>query len=209
MDGFEQSVHDALCARGVEVIPQLGVSGYRIDFALPHRDRPCQLVLAVETDGRSYHSAPSARDRDRLRQAHLEQLGWRFHRVWSTDWFRNPEQETLRIIQIWEETTMRRADEETIPSSVTPQIIPASMPAPTRRSPRPSIRHYERIGDYTDHDLLTLCFWLLDDGLQIDRETRVGQAMKELGFQKRGKNIVERLNHAFDQAQAERDRGRN
>jgi very-short-patch-repair endonuclease len=208
LDGFEQSVHDALRAHGVEVIPQLGVSGYRIDFALPHRARPGQLVLAVETDGRNYHSAPSARDRDRLRQAHLEQLGWRFHRVWSTDWFRNPEQETLRIIQAWEEA-MRQADEGAVQPSANRPIVSPPMSTPVRRSPRPSIPRYERIGDYAAHDLLTLCLWLLDDGLQIDRETRVAQAMKELGFQKRGKNIVERLNYAFDQAQAARDRGRN
>ena len=37
-----------------------------------------------------YHSSKSARDRDRLRQEVLEGLGWRFHRIWSTDWFNNP-----------------------------------------------------------------------------------------------------------------------
>ena len=137
----------------------------------------------------------------------MERLGWRFHRVWSTDWFRNPEQETLRIIEVWEEA-MGHADERTMPPFDNRQIVSASTSTPIRRSPRPSIPRYERIGDYTAYDLLTLCLWLLDDGLQVDRETRIGQAMKELGFQKRGKNIVERLNYAFDQAQAARDRGR-
>ena len=45
------------------------------------------MVLAIECDGARYHSSPTARDRDRLRQDHLERLGWRFHRIWSTDWF--------------------------------------------------------------------------------------------------------------------------
>ena len=46
----------------------------------------------------TYHSAKSARDRDRLRQEVLERLGWQVHRVWSTDWFRDPQGETSRIV---------------------------------------------------------------------------------------------------------------
>jgi very-short-patch-repair endonuclease len=52
----------------------------------------------VECDGATYHSARSARDRDRLRQEVLEGLGWRLHRIWSTDWFRNPKRETDKLL---------------------------------------------------------------------------------------------------------------
>jgi len=45
-----------------------------------------------------YHSARSARDRDRLRQEVLEGLGWRLHRIWSTDWFRNPQRESDKLL---------------------------------------------------------------------------------------------------------------
>jgi hypothetical protein len=38
-----------------------------------------------------------ARERDRLRQDVLEQLGWRFHRIWSTDWFYNRRAEIERL----------------------------------------------------------------------------------------------------------------
>jgi hypothetical protein len=44
-------------------------------------------VLGIECDGASYHSAKTARDRDRLREQVLTQLGWRIHRIWSQDWF--------------------------------------------------------------------------------------------------------------------------
>ena len=46
--------------------------------------------MAVETDGASYHSIKSARDRDKLKQEILESHGWKFHRIWSTDWLRDP-----------------------------------------------------------------------------------------------------------------------
>ena len=40
-----------------------------------------------------------ARDRDRLRQQHLEALGWRFHRIWSTDWFLQRDEEIARFVE--------------------------------------------------------------------------------------------------------------
>ena len=55
------------------------------------------MVLAIECDGASYHSSQTARDRDRLRQEQLERLGWRFHRIWSTDWFADPAGEVQRV----------------------------------------------------------------------------------------------------------------
>lgn len=98
MNPFELSIYEAIRARGIEVVPQLGVSGYWIDFALLHPDRPGTYVLAVEADGAMYHSTATARERDRMRQAHLEAKGFRFHRVWSTDWFRNRRVEVDRIV---------------------------------------------------------------------------------------------------------------
>ena len=35
-------------------------------------------------------------ERDRLRQV-LENLGWSFHRVWSTDWFHNSARERQKL----------------------------------------------------------------------------------------------------------------
>ena len=40
-----------------------------------------------------------ARDRDRLRQQILEDLGWKIHRIWSTDWVRDPKGCLLRLLQ--------------------------------------------------------------------------------------------------------------
>lgn len=100
---FEQSVLDELTKRGWRVDAQVGCSGYRIDLAVRDPDAPGRYLLGVECDGANYHSAKSARDRDRLRQAVLEGLGWRLHRIWSTDWWlQRPKQiakleEALRV----------------------------------------------------------------------------------------------------------------
>lgn len=102
---FEISVMDMLKMRGYEVTPQLGVAGYRIDIAVKHPDSAGSYLAAIECDGASYHSALSVRDRDRIRQEILESLGWRgrIWRVWSTDWFRTPRQETEKLISFLED----------------------------------------------------------------------------------------------------------
>ncbi|HJT20371.1 MAG TPA: AAA domain-containing protein [Nitrospira sp.] len=96
---FELAVGQALKARGFEVVPQLGVAGYFIDIGILHPAHPGRYVLGVECDGATYHSARSARDRDRLREEVLSDLGWNIHRIWSTDWFRNSRKEIDRIEQ--------------------------------------------------------------------------------------------------------------
>ncbi len=89
-NGFEAAVMAALEAKGWEVRPQIGVSGFRIDLGIVHPDRAGAYLAGVECDGASYHSSATARDRDKIRQAVLENLGWTILRVWSTEWFRSP-----------------------------------------------------------------------------------------------------------------------
>ena len=84
---FEESVADALRANNWEVRPQIGVSAYRIDIGAVHPDKPGVYLAGVECDGAMYHSSSVARDRDKIRQAVLENLGWTLFRVWSTDWW--------------------------------------------------------------------------------------------------------------------------
>lgn len=99
---FEMEICDFLRSKGYFVDTQLGCSGYRIDLALKKPDSS-DYVLAIECDGASYHSAKNARDRDRLRQDVLEGMGWKFYRIWSTDWFRNKEVEKKRLLEAVDE----------------------------------------------------------------------------------------------------------
>jgi very-short-patch-repair endonuclease len=100
---FEEAVYRALTARGYLLRPQIGSQGFYIDLAVVDPDQPGHYVLGIECDGAMYHSARSARDRDRLRQQVLEAVGWRLHRIWSTDWFRDPVRETDRAVAAIEE----------------------------------------------------------------------------------------------------------
>jgi len=94
---FEVFVINQLRAMGFEPVPQVGVSGFRIDIGVRHPSWPHGFIMGVECDGASYHSSRSARDRDRLREQVLRGLGWDLHRIWSTDWFTDPAKETVRL----------------------------------------------------------------------------------------------------------------
>jgi very-short-patch-repair endonuclease len=96
---FEEQVAHALRARGYEVQPQVGIAGFFIDLAIIDNDRPGRYLLGIECDGAAYHSARSARDRDRLRQSVLEDHGWTIHRIWSTDWFQRPSEQLELVVQ--------------------------------------------------------------------------------------------------------------
>jgi very-short-patch-repair endonuclease len=82
---------------GYKAEPQVGVAGYFIDMAVRHPVNSDHFVLGIECDGATYHSARSARDRDRLREEALLRLDWQLHRIWSTDWFTNREREVQKL----------------------------------------------------------------------------------------------------------------
>lgn len=90
---FEESVYNFLDRKGFKVVTQVGCSGYRIDMAVKHPTKSGIYVLGIECDGASYHSAKNARERDRLRQEVLENMGWTIYRIWSTDWIKDPKAE--------------------------------------------------------------------------------------------------------------------
>ena len=84
---FEEAVGTVVKNLGYEIEPQVGVEGFFIDIGIRHPDRPGEFLMGLECDGKTYHSSPSVRDRDRLRQEILEGKGWSIHRIWSTSWF--------------------------------------------------------------------------------------------------------------------------
>jgi very-short-patch-repair endonuclease len=103
---FEREVLARLRALNYHVQPQVGCAGYFIDLAVVDPEKPGRYLLGVECDGATYHSARSARDRDRLREAVLRAQGWRIHRIWSTDWINRPGDELRRLQNAIEEVRL-------------------------------------------------------------------------------------------------------
>lgn len=208
LNHFELDVYDALTAKGLSLIPQWGASRYRIDLVVQHPTKPGRFVMAIECDGASYHAAPTARDRDRLRQQHLEALGWRFHRIWSTDWFMRREEEISRALTAFG-AAVAHADQldatgaATIASGAdSPSTVATTTTQPARtaarRSPRPSVPRRSRIEDYGQRELVDLVRWIQSDGRLRTDEEIVGEMVEELGFSRRGRNIEAEIRRTIE-----------
>ena len=135
---FEAAVAKALQSHGYRVAAQVGSSGFRIDLAVYDPDDEGRFLLAVECDGARYHSSSWARERDRLRQIVLEQKGWTFHRIWSTDWFYNRDTELRKLLEAIERTRSNK-DRDAITTAVSTRTeversAPVESSAPTGKA---------------------------------------------------------------------------
>lgn len=104
---FERDVITELTLRGLQLVPQVGVAGYRIDLGVTDPAIPGRFICGIECDGAAYHSSETARDRDRLRQQVLEARGWTIHRLWSTSWFLDRAGQIDRLCQLVAATKQR------------------------------------------------------------------------------------------------------
>jgi very-short-patch-repair endonuclease len=115
---FEEEVYHFLCKQGYTVDTQVGCSGFRIDMAIRDPEQGGRYVLGIECDGASYHSTRMARERDRLRQALLEDRGWTLYRIWSTDWIKDFPSESQRLLEAVKEALKRKVKPLDPPPSV-------------------------------------------------------------------------------------------
>jgi very-short-patch-repair endonuclease len=122
---FEMDVYDVLVNNGYNVGTQVGCSGYRIDLSVKHPKLLDRYVLAIECDGATYHSAKTARERDRLREDVLRDRGWKFYRIWSTDWIRQRTTAIENLLEAVENSIKSYADEleNNLRFSQVPKII--------------------------------------------------------------------------------------
>lgn len=116
---FEEVVAQAVESLGHQVHRQVGIAGFFVDLGVLHPKQPGRYVLGIECDGAAYHHSRSARDRDRLRQAVLEDHGWVIHRIWSTDWFQRPSEQLRKVAEAIAraETAIDENTLEELPSS--------------------------------------------------------------------------------------------
>jgi very-short-patch-repair endonuclease len=193
MNSFEAEVFDVLASKGIPLVPQCGASNYRIDLVAQHPKQQGRYVLAIECDGASYHSSPTARDRDRLRQQQLENLGWKFHRIWSTDWFMRKDEEVNRALAAYQNAVVSvdgfkdvHEGSRTVKSS-TNQV--ASGIKPPSRTVRPYINRRDAITEYSERELMAMVDWIESDCRLRSDEQIIDELLPELGFQRRGARI--------------------
>jgi very-short-patch-repair endonuclease len=190
LNPFETDVLAQLSAAGLSLECQVGCSGYWIDFAAKHPTQPGRYVLAIEADGVRYHSSATARDRDRLRQDHLERLGWRFHRIWSSDWFHHREREVSATVLAFNEA-LGELDAPRPSQPVTGTEATLAVPAAGAseaknrgREPKPFQPDGRPITEYYQRDLVRFIKWINSDGQLRTAEEIMAIAILELGYER-------------------------
>jgi very-short-patch-repair endonuclease len=96
---FEQEVYDILCQNidSSLVIPQYKIGGFKVDFAILSPTKT--PLVAIECDGKAYHSSDEAYAYDVFRQEQLENFGLTVYRIWSTNWWRKTDNEIHKLVQ--------------------------------------------------------------------------------------------------------------
>jgi very-short-patch-repair endonuclease len=207
LNAFEADVKDALERRGLKVQAQFGALRFRIDLVVMHPQNMCQPVLAVECDGATYHSSYTARDRDKIRQEQLERLGWVFHRIWSSDWFRHRDREVDRLIDAYnvalaKHTETTKTDVPVLPKEPharLPENVASPVPPVTSATDTasPGVRVRRPIEEYTIREIDALFDQMAIDGVPIVRDVYVRQATLRLGYQRTGKVIKAILSQQY------------
>lgn len=109
---FEDEVYYRLANRiGQERIQQqYKIGGFRIDLVVNSKltGKP---FIAVECDGAKYHSSNEAYAWDMFRQTRLELQGFKFHRIWSTNWFNYPEKELNKLVDFIHKNDLEEKNE--------------------------------------------------------------------------------------------------
>jgi very-short-patch-repair endonuclease len=202
LNPFERNVRDELVGAGIPLVAQYGCSGYWIDYAAQHPTKPGRMVLAIECDGASYHSSATARDRDRLRQEHLERLGWTFHRIWSAEWFHHREAEVGRAVAAYQ-VAVANADGVNAGPPASPSAVIADDPSATSAEPVPRMVGTSPlvpglpISEYSHSDLVALTRWIDSDTLLRTENQLLEAAMGYLGFFRRGSRITAAIRAAI------------
>ncbi len=192
---FETSVRDRLEEAGIPLQPHYGVGRLRVELAAFAGEEKSQPVLAIETDGVAYNSSETARDRDRLRPEVLERRGWRFHRIWSIDWYRDPDAETSKVMAAWERAVRLATEPELFDHS--PVV---DRPVVAGRGRSPIAVHRGGILAYTRAELVQLVQWIESDEVSRTDEEVLAAAVEVLGFRDSGGRVGRALRAAIKEA---------
>jgi hypothetical protein len=109
---LDEDVANEIKKLGYRIVPEVGCSGYKIDIGVVDPVNKGCFLLGVECDGATYQSSSSARDRDRLHEQVLRQLGWRVHRVWAPAWVSRRDSEIRRLKDALEQAHKQQIEKD-------------------------------------------------------------------------------------------------
>ena len=92
-NGIIRSVQEYLESLGYTVLPQYGSSAFKVDLAVKKDE---DFIMAIMIDGKSEYS-DNVTDTYRLEKLLLERQGWKYFKLFATNWVENQEAEKERL----------------------------------------------------------------------------------------------------------------
>lgn len=110
-----REIADALNSKDYETTICIGRSKFKIDIAVSKSDNPGTYCLGILLDGKQYRDTHTTRDREIVQPSVLASLHWQIMRIWSIDWFNNPDRVISRIEERLKESPDTEARLQTKP----------------------------------------------------------------------------------------------
>ncbi|MCR4765025.1 MAG: DUF3320 domain-containing protein [Bacteroidaceae bacterium] len=98
-DEIANELSIVLQQKGYQVDRMVGKSNFRIDLAVVDPRDSDKYLLGILTDGKNYYNTKTTRDREICQPNVLKMLKWNFMRVWSVDWFQDPDRVIRSILE--------------------------------------------------------------------------------------------------------------
>jgi superfamily I DNA and/or RNA helicase/very-short-patch-repair endonuclease len=134
---FEEEVYYRLAEKVGQdrLLQQYKIGGFRIDLVVKSRitGKP---IIAIECDGAKYHSSNEAYAWDMFRQSRLEEQGFTFYRIWSTNWWYSSEKELKKLVAFISQVDRGEKQEDILPLDEplkTNEIVPITLRSETKR----------------------------------------------------------------------------
>jgi len=206
---FQRAVAAKLRSRGYDIHEEVATGGKFIDLGVVDPEHPGRYILGIECDGASYHSSRWARDRDRLREQHLRNLDWRLYRIWSTDWFHNPERELNRAVEAIEGAKAATSTNRQTQKNSRPDIERAdrgAVASTLTSQPYELANPHVNIGYYELHEVPgPLLFGPIAEIVRIESPVHVSEVQRRIadavGVSRIGSRIGQNLGWAIDNAE--------
>lgn len=117
---IQNHIAKALHDKGFAVKTEIGLSDFKIDVAVVDRRDDSNYILGILLDGETYLNTQTTRDREIVQPSVLKNLNWNVARVWSVDWFKQPDVVIDRLVDLINELINNEDNVPEIVSESTP-----------------------------------------------------------------------------------------
>ena len=117
---IQNQIATALQGKGFNVKTEIGLSDFKIDVAVIDPRDESNYILGLLLDGETYLNTQTTRDREIVQPSVLKNLNWNVARVWSVDWFKQPDIVINRIVDLINKLVNEQNNEEETVSETVP-----------------------------------------------------------------------------------------